>query len=112
MSTYTGNGIDTETLLTFSHSLATAKSLRLAMDSILPSLRSNCIFDNIAIYRFTEGQIYPEVIYARATGRGKNAEADVAWGEAIAGQVIAEGKTIIQAPVLDPSINRLNQPFF
>ncbi len=111
MSTYTGNGIDTETLLTFSHSLATAKSLRLAMDSILPSLRSNCIFDNIAIYRFTEGQIYPEVIYARATGRGKNAEADVAWGEAIAGQVIAEGKTIIQAPVLDPSINRLNQPF-
>lgn len=111
MTINTGNGIDTETLLAFSHTLSTAKTLRLAMDSILPTLRSFCIFDNIAIYRFSEGQIYPEVIYARATGRGKNAEADVAWGEAIAGQVLMEGKTVIQVPNLDPNINRLNQPF-
>ncbi|HWQ47015.1 MAG TPA: GAF domain-containing sensor histidine kinase [Longilinea sp.] len=111
MTTNSGIGINTDTLLAISQSLSTAKSLRLALDSILPVLRSFCIFDNIAIYRFTEGQIYPEVIYARATGRGKNAEADAAWGEAIAGQVLAEGKTVIQVPKADPSGNRLNQPY-
>ena len=51
-----------------------------AFDALFLSIRDSFVFDNVAVYltdRLTRGF---DVIYARALGRGKTAEADGAWG--------------------------------
>ncbi len=49
--------------------------------------------------------------YARAVGRGKDAEADISWGEGIAGKVIARQHTIVREPTGLPAANRLDAPY-
>jgi signal transduction histidine kinase len=39
-----------------------------------------------------------EVVYARAVGRGKTAEADAVWGEGVANQVLASGQPVLNEP--------------
>jgi signal transduction histidine kinase len=53
-----------------------------------------------------------EVAYARAVGRSKDAEADAAWGDEFAGQVLKKGKLLLQDPKLDiPANDRLHQAY-
>ena len=69
-----------------------------AMDTLFVSLRGSFIFDNVAIYLedlHTKGL---DVVYARAVGRGKTAEADAMWGEGLANEVIAKGKMVLKEP--------------
>ena len=40
-----------------------------------------------------------EIAHARAVGRGKAAEADAAWGENLANQVLTKERVIMQDPV-------------
>jgi len=42
-----------------------------------------------------------EIVYARAVGRGRSAEADASWGLTAAGQVVATGKSFLQGPGAD-----------
>jgi len=84
--------------------------LKAALDNILKALRTGFIFDNLALYRAEPDSSLSEVIYARAVGRGKKAEADAAWGEKIASQVMASGKMVLQQPeAIDPKADRLGQ---
>ena len=64
-----------------------------AMDILLSSLRGEFIYDNVAVYLLDAQQQGLEVAYARASGRGKSAEADAAWGEVIANEV--SGKVVL-----------------
>jgi signal transduction histidine kinase len=69
-----------------------------ALDTLLAALRHRFVYDNVSIYLIyphTRGQ---EVIYARAVGRGKHAEADSTWGESIAGSVFAKQGPVIMEP--------------
>ena len=50
-------------------------------------------------------------MYARAVGRGRSAEADIAWGEDLATRIMDDPKVIIHEPVEDPNLNRLDRPF-
>ena len=53
-----------------------------------------------------------EIVYARAIGRSKNAEADAAWGESFASQVLAQGDLLLQDPNPNvPSDDRLHQAY-
>jgi signal transduction histidine kinase len=52
-----------------------------------------------------------EVAYARAAGRGRSSEADVTWGEALAGEVLARNQTIERVPGADPSTDRLQRTY-
>jgi signal transduction histidine kinase len=53
-----------------------------------------------------------EIVYARAIGRAKNAEADAAWGEDIASQVLAKRQLLVQEPeTISESEDRVHQPF-
>jgi len=63
-------------------------------DEFVHALRHSLIFDNLVLYQtdFESGRL--EAIYARALGRGRSAEADSNWGEAIAAQVASEQKII------------------
>lgn len=83
---------------------------RACLDSLFKNLRQEFVFDNLAIFSSEVGKL-PEVIYARAVGRGRNAEADASWGEEVANQVLLD-KTIVQDKPLkkDPE-NRIKMPY-
>lgn len=69
-----------------------------ALEALATELRPFIVFDNIAIYLVDPQTNGLEVAYARALGRGKNAEADAAWGDRFASEVVAHGQVVIQTP--------------
>ena len=71
---------------------------RSSLETLVTKLRPFMVFDNIAVYLTDPGTSVLEVAYARALGRGKTAEADAAWGDRIASEVLAHGQIVIQAP--------------
>src|SRR5258707_9891873 len=81
------------------------------LDTLLATLRGEFVYDNVAIYMLDAQTGGLDVLYARAVGRGKLAEADVSWGEGIAGQVLAKKEIIIQKPHHDEDSARLDLPY-
>jgi len=75
-----------------------AGDARDAIEKFLAALREQFVFDNVAVYLQDESTQALEVVYARAIGRAKHAEADAAWGEVFAGQVLAKGQILLQDP--------------
>jgi len=71
---------------------------RTALDTLFVSLRAAFVFDNVAIYLEDPKTKGLEVVYARAVGRGKTAEADAVWGESVAAEAIATGSMILREP--------------
>jgi signal transduction histidine kinase len=106
--------VDPKTL-EFVYSLLQAVSLQMewksALDTLLASLREECVYDNVAVYLLDSHSQTIDVGYARAVGRGKDAEADISWGEGIAGKVIARQHTIVREPGGEPGENRLDEPY-
>jgi len=87
--------------------------MRAAVARFLATLREQFVFDNVAVYLQDEKTNLLEIVYARAVGRAKDAEADAAWGETFASHVLAKGKLLIQEPKSTPSMeNRLHQTYF
>ncbi len=82
-----------------------------ALNEIATLVRTIFIFDNLAVYLADPARRELDVMYARAMGRGRSAEADISWGEVIANQIMDEPRTILQEPVNDPAINRLERPY-
>lgn len=80
-----------------------------ALDEIIKSIRPHFIFDNLAVYLFDNHSQQIEIAFARATGRGKSKEADVAWGEAIVSEVLLSGSKILKEPE-NGQEDRLNRP--
>jgi signal transduction histidine kinase len=85
---------------------------RAAIEKFLAKLREQFVFDNVAVYLQDNVTQTLEVVYARAIGRSKAAEADAAWGESFAGQVLAKGTLLLQDPRPDiPTDDRLHQAY-
>ena len=80
------------------------------LDVLLASLRDEFVYDNVAIYLLDAQGNGFDVIYARAVGRGKHAEADASWGEGIAGHVLAKKEIIIETPQEHEEPSRLDLP--
>src|SRR5512143_959666 len=101
--------------LEYVHSLLQAVSSqqdwKSALDTLLASLRDGFVYDNVAVYLFDPRSQTLDVGYARAVGRGKDAEADISWGEGIAGKVVARQQTIVHEPKSGPTPNRLDAPY-
>jgi signal transduction histidine kinase len=85
-----------------------------ALDILTTSLRSFFLFDNMALYQIENDQInLVEIVYARAMGRGKSAEADLDWGLGIASTVVKTGELTIKTPdATTPRDERLSFPYF
>ena len=91
---------------------AFADNSRPVIERFLKTLREQFVFDNVAVYLHDESSESLEVVYARAVGRAKSAEADAAWGETFAGQVLKSGRLLLQDPKPDaPSDDRLSQAY-
>jgi signal transduction histidine kinase len=87
-----------------------------ALQEIIRLSRPVFIFDNIVIYQNQGGQ-FLEPTYARSVGRGRSAEADMAWGEAVAIDVLQKKEIIIRREEIgvktnDQMQNRLNLRFY
>src|SRR5574338_820222 len=82
-----------------------------ALNEIATLVRTIFIFDNIVVYLADPARHELDVMYARAMGRGRSAEADISWGEVIANQIMDEPRTIVQEPVNDPAVSRLERPY-
>jgi signal transduction histidine kinase len=74
------------------------ENLRGAFEQFLVELRKNFVFDNVAVYLLDDAHKTLEVKYARAIGRAKTAEADAAWGETFASQVVKKSSLLVQDP--------------
>jgi len=110
MSTSTLNPRTLVFLQTLAQAAGMSDNWKTALDTLLLALRAEFVFDNVAIYLVKPGEQFLEIAYARAIGRGKNAEADAAWGESIANQVIARENVIVQEPTQGAD-DRLSQAF-
>jgi len=75
-----------------------AGNSRNTLEQLVTALRKEFVFDNVAIYMQDESGRALDVIYARAIGRAKNAEAEAAWGETFASQVVKKGSVLLQDP--------------
>lgn len=82
-----------------------------ALDEIVQIVRNFFIFDNLAVYLANSEISNLDVMYARAVGRGRSAEADIAWGEVMANKVTEKREIILEEPVQDPQVNRLERPY-
>lgn len=72
-----------EAVYAISRAVAQAVDIDPALDEIIHLTRSVFIFDNMVIHMSNDSGIL-EPVYARVVGRGRSAEADLAWGEATA----------------------------
>jgi signal transduction histidine kinase len=82
------------------------------LEKFIIALRKEFVFDNVAVYLQDKGTQNLEIVYARAIGRAKTAEADAAWGEDFAGQVVKKGQLLLRDPKPDVSAeDRLHQDY-
>ena len=82
------------------------------IEKFIVALRKEFVFDNVAVYLQDKGAQNLEIVYARAIGRSKTAEADAAWGEDFAGQVVRKGQLLLRDPKPDiSSDDRLHQAY-
>jgi signal transduction histidine kinase len=89
-----------------------ADNSRAVIEEFLQTLREEFVFDNVAVYLWEEASDGLEVVYARAVGRAKSAEADADWGETFAGQVVKGGRLLLQDPRPDAAPeDRLSQAY-
>jgi signal transduction histidine kinase len=85
-----------------------------ALDTLTASLRSFFLFDNMTLYLVEDDKInLLEIVYARAVGRGRSAEADLDWGLEIATTVIKDSEIVIKKPeATTPRDERIYYPYF
>ena len=89
-----------DAVYTLSQAVASAISTEAALDKIVKIARPIFIFDNIVLYeKLPENGLDPT--YARAIGRGRFREADLAWGEVVANEAFQNGRTTTRFEELD-----------
>ena len=81
------------------------------LDKFFSQARKSFIFDNLVIYWAGSETNPAEVVYARSIGRGKSAEAEVAWGSSIVSKVLSERKAVIEIPSKTDQTDRLQLPY-
>jgi signal transduction histidine kinase len=85
---------------------------RAVVEKFLAVLRRQFVFDNVAAYLQDAETGNLEIVYARAVGRAKAAEADAAWGENIAIQVLEKKRLLVQEPeTISSTEDRIKQPY-
>ncbi len=102
--------IKPEHLFNISNIITHFKSWKTAMDEIVRQLRKIFIFDNIVVYSLNQKSDILEISYAKAVGRGRSAETDIAWGEDIANQIVYGKRQVVSLPGDDEN-DRLRRPY-
>ncbi|MFO8036915.1 MAG: GAF domain-containing sensor histidine kinase [Anaerolineales bacterium] len=98
-------------ILEISRLVAKAEKAEAVLPELVNRARKLIIFDNFVIYLKDGEDVQP--FFARAVGRGRSKEADVAWGEKVVGRIIQADRSISQKDKIgDPEEDRLNLRFY
>lgn len=84
-----------EAVYAISRAVAGAVDTDAVLDEIIRLARPVFIFDSMVLHIRREGDVL-EAAYARAIGRGRSQEAELAWGEATAMEVLQKGQVVIR----------------
>ncbi len=84
-----------EAVYAISRSVARAVDLDSALDEIIRMARPVFIFDNMVLY-LQRGKDNLDPAYARAIGRGRSHEADLAWGYSTANEALETAQVVIR----------------
>ena len=74
------------------------------LDAVFRLARTIFIFDVVALYLQAEDSGTLEPAYARALGRGRSKEADLAWGEPAAQEAFRSGQTVLRQEDAGPAV--------
>jgi signal transduction histidine kinase len=88
-----------EAVYAISRAVARAVNIDTALDEIIRLARPVFIFDNMVLYLQKEDILDPS--YARAIGRGRSYEAELAWGEATASEALQTEQVVIRMEETD-----------
>ncbi len=106
----TTTAVSTRHLYQISQIVSRASGWNEALDQIIPLIRSIIIFDNLVVYISDPLTQHLEVMFARAVGRGRSAEGEIAWGEILANKIMDDPRVMIEEPQAGFSADRLKQP--
>jgi signal transduction histidine kinase len=100
-----------EAIYSISRLVTESQDVEITLDEVVRVLRPVFIFDNIVLYtQNSEGGLEP--VYARAIGRGRIREADLAWGERTAQNTYQLRKTNLRIEELqNMEVDRTNSRF-
>lgn len=85
-----------EAIYAISRAVARAVDTEAALDEIIRLVRPVFIFDNFVVYTWRSEEGILDLTFARAIGRGRFREADLAWGEAVAVDAFHSRQTILR----------------
>lgn len=106
------NAQELDAIYAISRVVTRASELDASLDEIIGIARTVFIFDNVVLYVHQQADSI-EPSYARAIGRGRNSESDLAWGEPIAKDVLEEGKIIVRQEITgDFTKDRMKDRYF
>ncbi len=89
-----------EAVYAISRAVAGSVDIDAALDEITQLARPVFIFDSMVLY-MQQAVETMEPAYARAIGRGRSQEAELAWGEATAHEAMQTGQAIIREEEID-----------
>lgn len=101
-----------EVVYAISRVVAETVEIDRALAQIVKLARPVFIFDNAVLYLYNEETESLEPAFARAIGRGRSSEADLAWGEMAAQEAFGTGGTYLHQPKINPEQDRLEQRFY
>jgi signal transduction histidine kinase len=106
------NAQELEAMYAISRVVAQSSELDASLNEIINLARPVFIFDNVVMY-LLEGSHSLEPSYARAIGRGRSSEADLAWGENTANEVFRTEQIVPRKEVKgDYSKDRMRLRYF
>jgi signal transduction histidine kinase len=94
-----------EAVYAISRAVAGTVDIDAALDEIIQLARPVFIFDNFVLFLRRSGD-NAEPAYARAIGRGRSREAELAWGDVTAADVLEQGHAVIRTEEADDRDDR------
>jgi signal transduction histidine kinase len=106
------NAQELDAIYAISRVVTRASELDASLDEIIGIARTVFIFDNVVLYVHHQSENL-EPSYARAIGRGRNSETDLAWGEPIAKDVISSREIVVRQEITgDFTKDRMKDRYF
>ena len=106
------NAQELDAIYAISRVVTRASELDASLDEIIGIARTVFIFDNVVLYVHNQSESI-EPSYARAIGRGRNSETDLAWGEPIAKDVLSSREIVVRQEITgDFTKDRMKDRYF
>ena len=106
------NAQELDAIYAISRVVTRASELDASLDEIIGIARTVFIFDNVVLYVSRQSKTL-EPSYARAIGRGRNSESDLAWGEPIAKDVLSANEIVVRQEITgDFTKDRMKDRYF